>query len=160
MSDSAPKRRWFRFSLTGLLICVAIVAVATHWGICVWRANTATADAESAIVRYQDELILPVDVVQASQEALEADLTVPMRSSRAAYESHMRRMGRMRLLVEGQFPVTGAVRPIVEFTSHYELARRKLIQIAGEDYADQVDGEFDFPYRDQFEGHPAAERSL
>ena len=77
-----------------------------------------------------------------------------------AREEYMRQLGSLRLRAEGQYPATGATRPIVEFTSHYELARRQLAAIAGEGDADAVDKEFAFPYRDQFDGHPASERSL
>ncbi len=71
----------------------------------------------------------------------------------------MRRLAKMRLYAEGLvFPSTGAFRPMVVFTTHYELALRQLAKVAGERYAESVDKEFDFPYRDQFNGHPAAVR--
>ena len=156
----AAKRSWFRFGLASCLIFVAISVVCTHWFLCVRRASIATARVDEVIEMYSAGTVLTADVLMAFQQSLDADLAVPMRSQLAAYETHMRRLGKMRALVEGEFPATGMVRPIVEFTSHYELARRQLAKIAGEEYANAVDSEFDFPFRDQIDGHPAAERGL
>lgn len=160
MSGPATKRRWFSFGLASLFLFVAIVAAGTRWVYCIRHANDKTARAEEVMDMYRADAVLEIDVVVASQEALEADLEVPFRGRRTAIEAHMRRMGDMRQYVELMYPAAGDVRPIVEFTSHYELARRKLAQIAGDEYANSVDGEFGFPYRDQFEGHPAAVRAL
>ncbi|MEX2114377.1 MAG: hypothetical protein WD845_14380 [Pirellulales bacterium] len=156
----APNRRWLRFSLAGLLAIVAAAAISIHWITCILRANAATAKAGEAMEAYSAQAVVAADVLLASQEALEADLSVPLRSHRGAYESHLRRLAQMRYRVESEYPATGSVRPIVEFTSHYELALRNLAKVAGEQYAKKVDSEFQFRYRDQFEGHPAAERSL
>lgn len=156
----APKRCWLRFSLASLLILIAIGAVCAHWALCIRRADAATAHAVEAIERYKAETLVRFDVILASQDALEADLAVPLRNPQKAYEAHLRRLGTMRLLAEQDFPSTRMIRPIVEFTSHYELARRQLAKLAGDEYANAVDREFDFPYRDQFEGHPALERGL
>lgn len=151
--------RW-RFSLATLLLAMAIVAGAAQWWALSNRARVASAAAEDAIARYNAAVILEIDVIEAFQRALEADLAVPMHSDRTAYETHLRRLAQMRLQAEGQFGATGSWRPIVEFTTHYELARRRFAEVAGQRRADAVDAEFDFPYRDQFNGHPAAVRSL
>jgi hypothetical protein len=128
--------------------------------MCVRRADAATAQAEKVIEAYRAQAATRDDVILACEDALAAGLAVPLRSRLAAYEAHLRRLGEMRYLAEAQFPATGMTRPIVEFTSHYELARRRLAKVAGEAYANAVDGEFDFPYRDQTNGHPAAERGI
>jgi hypothetical protein len=151
--------RW-RFSLAAALLAIAVVGIATQWWLLSRRAQLARAAADDAIAQYDSGLLMGIDVIEAFQHALEADLSVPMHSERTAYETHLRRLGQLRLRAENQYPATGNWRPIVEFTTHYELARRKFAQIAGQRRADAVDAEFHFPFRDQFNGHPAAMRSL
>jgi hypothetical protein len=142
------------------MIVVTVIAIGIHWTNCVLRANAATKKAKEAMESYRAQTVTSDDVVLACQEALDADLAVPLRPRRDAYESQLRRLGEMRLYVESMYPGSGQVRPIVEFTSHYELARRRLANIAGESYADRVDREFRFFYRDQVNGHPASERGI
>ena len=43
----------------------------------------------------------------------------------------MRRIGELRLAAERLHAITGGTRAIVQFTSHYELARRQLARVAG-----------------------------
>jgi len=155
----AMSSRW-RFSLAAALLAIAIVGIAIQWWILSHRARLATAAADEAITRYDAGLLAGIDVIEAFQRSLEADLALPLHSNRTAYETHLRRLGQMRLKVENQYPATGNWRPIVEFTTHYELSRRKFTDIAGKRRAEAVDAEFDFPYRDQVDGHPAAFRSL
>ncbi len=151
--------RW-RFSLAAALLAIAIVGIAIQWWTLSHRARVARAAADDAIAKYDAGLLMGIEVIEAFQHALEADLAAPMHSDRTAYEDHLRRLGQMRLKVENWYPATGNWRPIVEFTSHYELARRKFADVAGKRRAEAVDAEFDFPYRDQVDGHPATVRSL
>jgi len=160
-SDHDPKPRRVRFTLAALLAAVALAALGIHWGIAVHRAQQANADYRDTLSKYESGLLMDDDVVFASQEALDADLGVPFANPNEAYAAQMRRMGTMRYRAEAlMFPSTGAVRPIVLFTTHYELARRRFAKVAGEAQAKAVDQEFDFPYRNQVEGHPAYERQL
>jgi hypothetical protein len=151
--------RW-RFSLAAIFLAMAIFAVAVQWWLLSHRAQVARTAAEDAIAKHNAGLLMGIDVIEAFQHSLEADLAVPMHSERLAYETHLRRLGRMRLQAENQYPATANWRPIVEFTTHYELARRKFALVAGKRRAAAVDAEFDFPFRDQVNGHPAAVRSL
>ncbi len=160
MDEPRPTRRWPRFNLAGLFFIVAVAAFSIYWISRILLANAAAGNAGKAMEAYSAQAVTSADVIMACEEALDADLAVPFRSRRGAYESHLRRLAKMRYRVELEFPATGSVRPIVEFTSHYELALRRLANVAGERYANEVDSEFPFPYRDQYEGHPAAERSL
>ncbi|REK11906.1 MAG: hypothetical protein DWQ37_12855 [Planctomycetota bacterium] len=159
-TQPTTRRRWFQFRLASVLIAVGITAFGTHWFVCHRRAATARAHARSVIDQYESALVLESDVVLALYQLLDAELAVPSSDRRAAHEAHMRRLGELRLRAENMFPGSGVTRPIVVFTSHYELAKQRLAHAAGEAYADSVDREFDFPYRDQFNGHPAAERGM
>lgn len=159
-TQPAVRRRWFQFRLASVLIAIGIAAFGTHWFVCHRRAAAAQAEASKVINQYESGTVLESDVVLALYQALDAKLAVPSADRRAAYEAHMRHLGELRLGAEHEFPGSGRTRPIVVFTSHYELAKDRLAEVAAEAYADAVDREFDFPYRDQFKGHPAAERGI
>lgn len=88
----------------------------------------------------------------ASDRVLQAELAVPLSSATAAHTRNVRRLAEMRQHAESWYlgktdRYVAGWEDLQLLASRYGRAVWALRQTAGKPYADRVDGEFVFPFR-------------